>query len=206
MSLSSIAGVVIIGLAVAPLAIAGCGQPATTPDATGPGSSALAPGSLGPPPSVAPGATPLVRIDPSLLTVLPRRVADQSVLESSEVDAHASVDASLARIAESAVGAQAIDPGPGDYVQVLVARLIPGALDAAGFQAWRDAYDLEACAGSGVAEDAERSIGGRDVFVAMCSNGLHTYQAWIPEGRLLVSALSGGSRDLGEPLFEDLTP
>jgi hypothetical protein len=205
-SLPSLAGLAILGLAVAPLAIAGCGQSGSTPANPGPGSSVLAPGSLGPPASVAPGATPLVRIDPSLLAVLPQRVADQSVLESSEVEARASGDASLARIAESAVGAQAIDPGPGDYVQVLVARLVPGALDPAAFQAWRDAYDLDACAGTGVADHAEREIGGRDVFVATCSNGPHTYHAWIPDSRLLVSARSGGPRDLGELLFQELTP
>lgn len=189
------------------LALAACGT--ATPGASGSAGTTptlLPPGTLGPPASANPGPTPLVRIDPALLAVLPDSVGGQSVLESSEGDADASTNASLARIAESAVGALAIDPGPGDFVLALVVRLQPDALDDSGFRNWRDNYDVGVCSGSGVAGHAESQIGGRTVYVATCGNGLHTYHVWIPASRLLVSASSGGSANFGEQLFGALKP
>lgn len=200
------AGRRLAALAAVALAVAACGSPA--PSATGSASvpSQPAPGSLGPPASLVPGATPLVRIDPALLAVLPPAVGGQIVLESGEGDADASTNASLALVAESAVGALAIDPGPGDFVLALVVRLKPGALDDAGFRSWRDNFDSGVCGGSGIAGHAQSQIGGRTVYVATCGNGLHTYHTWIPDSRLLVSASSGGSRGFGELLFGALQP
>ncbi len=190
------------------LGLAACGGGATPAASAGssPGATALAPGSLGPPASAAPGATPLVPIDPSLLALLPTSVGGQSVLESSEGDADASTNASLALIAQSAVGALAIDPGSGDFVLAFVVRLKPGSLDDAGFRSWRDNYDLGVCGGNGVSGHAESSIGGRSVFVATCggNDGLHTYHAWIADQNLLISASSGGTRGFGELLFGSL--
>ena len=193
-------------LAAVALAVAGCGSPA--PSASGSASvpSQLAPGSLGPPASIGPGATPLVRIDPALLAVLPPAVGGQVVLESGEGDADASTNASLALVAESAVGALAIDPGPGDFVLALVVRLKPGAIDDAGFRSWRDNFDNGVCGGTGIAGHAQSQIGGRTVYVATCGNGLHTYHTWIPDSRLLVSASSGGSKGFGELLYGALRP
>jgi hypothetical protein len=174
----------------------------------GPESSGVVPGSLGPPASLSPGATPLVRIDRSLLAVLPATVDGHSVLESSEGDADASTNSSLARIADSAVGALAIDPGPGDFVLALVVRLKPDVLDDAGFRNWRDNYDAGACSATGVSGHAQSQIGGRTVYVATCGGNapIHTYHTWIAASGLLISAASGGSRDLGELLFESLRP
>jgi hypothetical protein len=138
--------------------------------------------------------------------VLPRTVGGQSVLESSDGDADASTNAALALIAESAVGALAIELGPGDFVLAIVVRLKPDALDDAGFRNWRDEYDTGVCAGTGIAGHAQSQIGGRTVYVATCGNGLHTYHAWIPGSRILVSASSGGSRDFGQLLFGELKP
>jgi hypothetical protein len=164
------------------------------------------PGTLGPPVTLAPGATPLVRIDPSLLSVLPDNVAGFSVLENREGDADAEANASLASLADAAVGALAIDPGPGDFVYALVVRLTPGALDEDGFRNWRDAYDQGACGGSGVGGHAQSEIGGRTVYVGTCVNGLHTYHAWIGDRNLLISASSAGTREFGRELFANLRP
>jgi hypothetical protein len=190
-------------------AFAACGSATPSPSAaTSPSPSQLTPGSLGPPASLAPGATPLVRIDPGLLAVLPQTVGGQSVLESSEGDADASTNASLALVAQSAVGALAIDPGPGDFVLALVVRLKPGALDDAGFRNWRDNFDAGACAATGIAGHAESQIGGRTVYVATCGGNdpIRTYHAWIADSQLLISASSHGSRDFGELLFAALNP
>lgn len=188
-------------------ALAACGGSTPVPSGSATaGPSPLAPGSLGPPASLAPGATPLVRIDPALLAALPQSVDGQSVLESSEGDAAASTNASLALIAEAAVGALAIDVGSGDLVLAIVVSLQPGVFDDAGFRNWRDNYDAGACGGSGVVGHAESQIGGRTVYVATCGNGLHTYHTWIPDSRLLISASSGGTRNYGELLFGALRP
>ncbi len=180
----------------------GGGGPAEPSDAAGSG----APSSLGPPASLPPGATPLVPIDRTLLAVLPKDVDGLSVLESSEGDAAASSNVSLALLAQSAVGGLAIDPASGDFVLALVVRLKPGVMDDAGFRNWRDAYDGGVCGGAGVSGNAETTIGGRSVFVGTCGNGLHTYHAWLTAQNLLVSASSGGTRNLGETLFENLHP
>jgi hypothetical protein len=192
-----------VGLAV----LAGSYLGATNrPLAPGVSPSAAGPGTLGPPVTLAPGATPLVPIDPLLLAVLPGDVDGLSVLESSEGDADAASNASLALIADAAVGAFAIDPGSGDFVYALVVRLRPGALDDTGFRNWRDAYDAGACAGVGVGGHAEARIGGRSVFIGTCAQGLRTYHAWIADRQLLISASSGGDRGLGQVLFENLRP
>jgi hypothetical protein len=187
----------------------GCG-PASTPGPPSSGSPSGSPddlpASLGPPVTVGPAATSLVRIDPSLLAVLPTSVDGLSVLESSEGDADAASNASLARIADAAVGALAIDPGSGDFVFPLVVQLKPSAFDDAAFRNWRDSYDAGVCAGSGVVGHAESEIGGRTVFVGTCANELHTYHAWIADRAILVSASAGGGRLLGEALFANLRP
>jgi hypothetical protein len=188
----------VVAAALGVTTLAGCGTPATTP-------VVLPPGSLGPPVTLAPTAAPLVRIDPSLLAVLPDSLDGLSVLESSEADADAQSNASLALIADAAVGALAIDPGSGDFVLSLVVRLKPGTVDEAGFRNWRDSYDAGACSNA-VSGHAEAAIAGRTVYVGTCANGLHTYHLWIADRNLLVSASSGGARGLGEALFAELRP
>jgi len=199
--------VVVAALAGAYAGTNGFGRPGSTAPGSSEPPASVAPGTLGPPASAAPGSTPLVRIDPGLLAVLPPNVNGQSVLESSEGDADASTNASLARIADSAVGALAIDLGPGDFVLALVVRLQPGVLDEAGFRNWRDSYDAGVCGGGdAVTGHAQTQIGGRTVYVATCANGLHTYHTWIPASRLLISASSGGTANFGEILFGALKP
>ncbi len=199
-----IAAAAVVGAWLGANSRSGPGQPGDTAGSGAPSSGA--PSSLGPPASLPPGATPLVRIDPTLLTVLPKDVDGLSVLESSEGDADASSNASLAMLADAAVGGLAIDPASGDFVLALVVRLRPGVMDDAGFRSWRDAYDGGVCGGTGVSGNAETTIAGRQVFVGTCGNGLHTYHTWIAAKNLLVSASSGGTRNLGVTLFENLQP
>jgi len=189
--------------------IAAACQPGASPSTSLPGTSAQPtsqPTALGPPVTLAPGQTPLVPIDPSLLKALPDEVDNLSVLESSEAEADAETNQSLASLADSAAGALAIDPTTSDYVLALVVHLRPNALTDDGFQSWRAAYDQGVCADSGIIATAESEIGGRTVFVGTCGNGFHTYHAWIQASQLLISASSGGTRRLGELLFQNLRP
>jgi hypothetical protein len=188
------------------LLLAACGPGATgTPGAAG---SLAIPslGGVGPPVTLPPGATPLVRIDASLLGVLPTEVDGLSVLESSEAEADAQANGTLATLSDGVVGALAIDPGTGDFVLVDVVRVRKGVLDDAGFTSWRDSFDDGVCSGTGVIGHAQQTMGARTVYVGTCGNGFHTYHTWIKDKNLLISASAGGKRELGPLLFQNLTP
>lgn len=199
--------VVLVGAVVA---VAGGCQPgaSATPVPLATSSFASpAPTPLGPPSTAAPGATPLVRIDPRLLAVLPDAVDGLSVNESSETDADAQTNGSLASLADSAAGGIAIDPAKGDFVIALVVHLRAATtLSETAFRSWRDSYDQGVCQGSGVIGTGQSDIAGRTVYVGTCGNGFHTYHTLIPARQLLVSASSGGTRRLGELLFRGLRP
>lgn len=186
------------------LALAGCTPSASVPPTVA--IESLGPGGVGPPASLAPGATPLVRIDTSLLAILPSDVDGLSVLESTEAEADAQANGSLASLSDGVAGALAIDPGTADFVLVDVVRLRTGVFDDSKFGTWRDTFDAGVCLDSGVIGHAQSTIGGRTVYVGTCGNGFHTYHTWIQDKNLLVSASSGGSRNLGEVLFANLKP
>jgi len=184
--------------------LAACGPgPIDSPSAP---VATIGPGGVGPPVTLPPGATPLVRIDTSLLAVLPEEVDGLSVLESSEAEADAQANGSLASLSDGVVGALAIDPATADLVLVDVVRLRANVMDDAVFQAWRDTFDKGVCSDSGVIGRAQGQIGGRTVFVGTCGNGFRTYHTWIPDKNLLISASAGGKRELGRLLFETLKP
>lgn len=166
----------------------------------------IGPGGIGPPVTLPPGATPLVRIDTSLLAVLPQEVDGLSVLESTQAEAAAQANGSLASLSDGVVGALAIDPGTADFVIADVVRLRANAMSDDVFAAWRDTFDKGVCGDSGVIGRAQAQIGGRTVFVGTCGNAFHTYHTWIPDRNLLVTASAGGKRDLGRLLFEALNP
>lgn len=189
--------------AVAALVLGACGPGPTS----GPSSVATTgPGGVGPPVTLPPGATPLVRIDTSLLAVLPEEVGGLSVLESAEAEGDAQANGSLASLSDGVAGALAIDPGTADFVLADVVRLRANAMSDAVFQAWRDTFDKGVCLDSGVIGRAQARIGGRTVFVGTCGNGFRTYHTWIQDKNLLVTASAGGKRELGRLLFEALRP
>lgn len=199
-----LAGAPAVLAALGAFALAGCTPASSTaPSVAIP---SIGPGGIGPPVTLAPGATPLVRIDASLLAVLPTEVDGLSVLESTEAEADAQANGSLASLSDGVAGALAIDPGTGDFVLVDVVRLRSGAMDDAKFRSWRDSFDAGVCVDSGVTGNAESTIGGRTVEVGTCGNGFHTYHAWIRDKGLLLSASTGGKRQLGQLLFENLKP
>jgi hypothetical protein len=194
----------IAAAALAPASLAACSPGATAAPSAALGSGQ--PGGLGPPVTLAPGATALVRIDTSLLGVLPSEVDGLTVLESSEAEADEQSNGSLASLSDGVVGALAIDPATSDFVLVHVARLRQGAFTDAIFRTWRDTFDAGTCGDLGVIGNAQSNLGGRTVFVGTCGNGWHTYHAWIQDKNLLISASAGGKRNLGQLLFESLRP
>jgi hypothetical protein len=200
-------GRVITAALVAALVAAGCGPSAVaSPEA---GTPLVA--TLGPPaasasggPSTAAAASGVLHVDAGLLAVLPQSVDGVPITESPEVDADVAGNTSLAGIAESAIGAVAVDTGSSDLVTAIVVKLRAGALDDDAFRNWRDRYDTGACDGSGVVGHAEAQIAGHQTFIGTCGSGLRTYHVWLADRSTLVSAGSLGARRLGESLIAGL--
>ena len=186
--------------------VAACVTPAGSSSPSVGAAPSLGPGGVGPPATLAPGATPLVHVDPSLLSVLPQEVDGLSVLENRETEADMQVNGTLATLSEGVAGALAIDPATVDFVLVDVVRVKASAMTDAVFSAWRDSFDAGVCADAGVTGHAQQTMGSTTVYVGTCANGLHTYHAWIKAKNLLISASAGGKRELGPLLFQNLTP
>jgi hypothetical protein len=197
--------VILMAVIAVTAAIAACSSGPTAAPTAG-AISTIGPGGIGPPVTLAPGATPLVPVDPSLLGVLPTDVDGLSVLESSEAEIDAQANGSLASLSDGVAGALAIDPLTSDFVLVDVVRLRPGRMSDAVFQSWRDTFDAGVCLDTGVIGSAQATISGRTVYVGTCGNGFRTYHTWIQDKNLLLSASAGGKRGLGLTLFQTLRP
>jgi len=97
------------------------------------------------------------------------------------------------------------DRATGDLVVAVVTRLRPGVFGDAFFRGWRDSYDRAVCApAGGVSGNAEADIGGRNVFIGSCAGEGHTYHAWLPARRVVISAYAVGGRRLGERLMAEV--
>jgi hypothetical protein len=143
--------------------------------------------------------------DPSLIEVLPAKVAGSDVTLESQAFAEALADPGFAANIEAA--AFGIVVAGNDLASAVVARPVDGVFSDAWFRDWRDSYNDGACAqAGGVARNAEAEIGGRTVYIGTCSGGLRTYHTWIEDRDLLVSAFSIGEARFGEQLMAGLRP
>jgi len=151
------------------------------------------------------GPASQVRVDASLLDLLPADVDGVPVEFSGEAAAEVAGDSSVADAEAIAYGI-AVDPEDEQLLIVAVARLREGVFGDGFFRGWREAYDREVCAQvGGVAAGAvQAEIDGRNVFIGSCVNGGTTYHVWLEARRSIVSAVSFGDRRLGERLVEDL--
>ena len=147
-------------------------------------------------------------VDATLLAVLPAAVDGLPVNESPEGEDAALADPILPQVASEIASGLAIDAATGDFVYVVVVRLLPGGFDDATFRDWRDTYDIGACSqAGGVAGKAEATIGGRHVFIGTCAGGVRTYHVRLVERGLLISLSAvGDQRRLGELLLKGLRP
>ena len=189
------------------LALVGCG-PAPSPSPTTAPSAEASP--VGP--TAMPSATDVrasavdVRVDPSLLELLPDEVEGVPIVPDAENAAGLAADPTLAADVEALALALAADQAAGaeNLAIVNVVRLRPAVLGEAFFRQWRDSYDEAACApAGGVSGHAEADIDGRRVFIGSCSGGAFTYHA-IHGDDVIVSITSVGESRLGEAIMEDL--
>ena len=208
-----------LGAAVAAvLVLAACGSGAAAPGATSQGSSpsaasAAAPAaSAGNPPSTAAGPSSVgtVAVDPNLLTFVPDEVDGLKLTYDPETTARVVNDPALARDASALAIAIAVEPGTSvasELTVVSVVRLRDPTVDDAWFRAYRDSYDQAACSSAGgVSGHAQATISGRVVFIGTCAGGAVIYHVRLADRAIIVSALSVGSRHLGEKVMEGIKP
>ena len=203
-------------LAAVLVLLAGCdgGTAATTPSAArpitpSPGSSAEASAPLGTPAATAsaPAATrsSALRIDPTLLDLLPREVDGHEVAESPEVEAADAADPTIPREVDALAAAFVHDDALNNWAVATVVQLRPGVLSDGFYASWRRTWDEGACEpAGGVTGSASSTIGGRPVEIGRCAGGVNTYHVRLGGDRL-VSITAFGDGRYGEQLLANLT-
>lgn len=147
-------------------------------------------------------SSPTVIADETLLAVLPPTVDGLALVPIPEAVPEAAADPTVAAVVDRMAFAVAVDPNSGDQVVALVAHLRTESLDAGGFRAWRDSFDRGVCErAGGIGGHAELTLGGRQIDVGICTEGVRTYHALLANRGLVVSAQSVGERRLGEQLM-----
>ena len=146
-----------------------------------------------------------MRLDPSLLGILPTQVDGARVTQEPDSYGEAVADPGFVHHVEAAVFPLAVDGG--DLAAGVVAQLRPGTYSDALFRSWRDDYDQGACSqAGGIVGNAEAELGGRTVYITSCTGGMLVYQAYLPERDVVVSLFSLGDRRFGEQLMRGLRP
>lgn len=139
-----------------------------------------------------------VKIDSSLLAVLPRSVDSISVIEDDDGDDQIRGDDVLPTFASAAVSAVAADASTSNLAFGYVVKLRPNAFTDAVYQDWRETFDAGACTDeTQVAGTASASVAGNTVYIGTCANGLHTYHVWLKDRGILISLWSTGDKKLG---------
>jgi hypothetical protein len=188
------------------------GAPAASPGVT---QSAPPTGAPTPPPSAGPSQTAAATtctlpsgavaptLDPSLMSVLPSTVGGIAVAQEPNSFGEAVADPCFVANVDRAVFPIAVSGN--DLASGVVAHLRPGVYSDAFFADWRATYDQGACAqASGVAGEADQSLGGRTIYVTTCGGGLRVYHAYLASMGVIVSLLSTGPAGLGEQLMGQL--
>jgi hypothetical protein len=206
---------VAIGIGIgAALGVASRGGPAPSPTAfvapTGTAGS-LPPAATGTPEpsngsSVAPSGA--VRVDPTLLGVLPVMVAGNPVSESPEAETPAAADPSLAGTVDRLVIGLGHDATMANWAFSSVVALKPGAFSDAFFRDWRDSYDTGACsqAGGTTGTSAQAPMGQYEVYIGRCAGGVSTYHVRLGARNLIVSITALGPDRYGELTIQGLRP
>jgi hypothetical protein len=146
-----------------------------------------------------------VKIDSSLLAVLPRSVDSISLIEDDDGDDQIRGDDVLPTFATAAVSAVASDATTSNLAFGYVVKLRPGVFTDAIFHDWRDTFDAGACSGEDqVVGNASDTVGSNTVYIGTCANGLRTYHTWLKDRGILLSFWSTGEKKLGLVILGNL--
>ena len=187
----------VAALAVAAVALAGCGGDTASPSPT----YTAVP--IGPTawPSGTTGQYGL-KIDPSLLGKLPAHAGAAPILEDAGSEAIVLDDADAAKTIDRYVAASAgglLDP---DWLNIAVVHFKPESQNVDVYSAWVDQYAQGACsqAGGGSGSDRTEDINGYTVDISTCAGGItvYTFQRgdWV-----VVSMYELGPKHIGRALI-----
>lgn len=151
-----------------------------------------------------------VRVDGSLLALLPAAVDGVPLTADPATAAEIAADGSVAPFVDAVAVATAFGPiasdASVDYVVVTLAHLRPDAFGSAFHRVWRDTFDEAVCAqAGGVDGNAEADIAGHRTFIGTCAGGVRTYHIHLPGSDVLVSMQAAGERRFGEQVVAGLT-
>ncbi len=202
------------------LAAGGCGPSAPVTGSPGASASpaivrpsAAGSGEASLPAATIPAATgptgPGLRVDASLLRVLPTQIDDAALEPDPTTAGQIAADPTLATSAEAIAVALAIAPGASagdDLAIVSVIRLREGVFSEAWFATWRATYDQSACevAGGVKGVPTQVSIAGRATYVGTCAGDAQTYHVHLADPTLIVSITAAGPRHFGELVIAGL--
>jgi hypothetical protein len=183
-------------LAVAAIALAGCGGVTASPP---PAYTAVP---IGPTawPSGTTGQYGL-RIDPSLLGKLPAHAGAVPILEDAGSEAIVLDDADAAKTIDRYVAASAGGLGDPDWLNIAVVHFKTESQNGDVYAAWIDEYAKGACSqANGVSGTDQQDIGSFTVDISTCAGGItvYTFQRgdWV-----VVSMYEFGPRHIGRALI-----
>jgi hypothetical protein len=184
-------------LAVAAIALAGCGGSVTSPT---PAYTAVP---IGPTawPSGTTGQYGL-RIDPSLLGTLPAHAGALPITEDAGSEAIVLDDATAASTLDRYAAASAGDLGNADWLKIAIGHFKTDSQNGDVYSAWVEEYAAGACAQvDGVSGTSQPTIGYYTVDVTTCAGGMtvYTFQRgdWV-----VVSIQEFGPKHIGKALIE----
>ena len=199
--------VLAVGLA---LAAAACDSASTTtPAPTQPTASQAASQPATGAATAVPSSAPMTRaplgLDPALLEVLPADIAGFPVERSPDVEAADAADPTIPAEVDGLAAAFVHDDDLANWAVVTVVELQPGVLSDGFLRSWRQSFDEGACEpAGGVTGTASSTIGGREVEIGRCVEGVNTYHVRL-SGDRIVSITAVGPERYGEQLVAGIT-
>ncbi len=152
------------------------------------------------------GARPGIRIDSSLLALLPATVGASAVTEDRDREAQLADDRALAVYVGAVAAATVADTGENIAVITLAERR-PTVDVTEWLPRYRADFNAAACdplGGSG--SPSSQRIGGRDVEATSCAEGGAVYHLVVDGGSTILSVFELGPGGFGRTLIERLDP
>jgi hypothetical protein len=189
----------VAALAVAAVALAGCGGAIASPSPT---YTAV---------PIGPTAWPIgttgqygLRIDPSLLGKLPGHAVALPITEDAGSESTVLDDASVANTLDRYAAASAGEIGQPDWVQIAIGHFKTDNQNPDVYSAWVDQYAIGACSqAGGVSGRGQETIGHFLADTATCAGGLNVFTISLGDG-IVVSMYEFGPKHLGRKVIESI--
>ena len=143
-----------------------------------------------------------LRIDPSLLTRLPKFVGAQPIVEDAESEIVAMGNADLAKTFDGYVAAKAGEIADDNWLALVIGHFTPENQTADFYSAWVDQYAAAGCSqASAVTATNQETVGDFVVDEATCGGGPTVFTLHLDSG-VVLSMVSDGPLDFGRQLIK----